>query len=306
MLGALDDEGLLQRTNDEVEATTSELPTSMSDLVVRRLRHLSGETLELLQITAVLGDAVSVRDMAAVAHRPPADLVAQLGEAFDAQLLDESGDRVVFRHQLVHDAIYQHVPAPARRLLHREAALALMQAGADPLDVADHLVLGAERGDEEAVAWLRAAAREASVQAPAVAVELLRRAEALLPGGHPDADVVSTEIVAATLTAGRVAEASARAEAVLARPHAAEVDAPLRVALLGALALQNRAVEVIAVAEAGLADSSRLQAGVEVPMLTHQSWAHTYTGDHRAGEAVARRGLSIAEEAGDAALTIAP
>ena len=87
-------------------------------------------------------------------------------DAFDAQLLDEADDRVVFRHQLVHDAIYQHVPPPARRLLHREAAVALMAAGADRLDVADHLMLGAERGDEQAVAWLRDAAREASGQAP--------------------------------------------------------------------------------------------------------------------------------------------
>jgi DNA-binding CsgD family transcriptional regulator len=304
MLRALDDEDLLQRNDDQVEAITSELPASMSDLVVRRLRHLSTETLELLQITAVLGDAVSLRDVAAVAPRAPTDLIAQLGEAFDAQLLDESGDGVAFRHQLVHDAIYQHVPAPARRVLHREAALALMSAGADPLDVAHHLVLGAERGDEQAVAWLRTAAREASLRAPAVAVELLRRAEALLPGGHPQADLVSAEIVVAMLTAGRVAEASARAEAVLARQHAAEVDTSLRVSLLGALALQNRAAEVIAVAQAGLAGTSGLPPAAEVPMLTHQSWAHTYTGDHRAGEAAARRALSIAEEAGNAALTI--
>lgn len=304
MLRSLDDEGLLRRDGGEVDATTSDLPPSLSDLVVRRLRHLSMGTLELLKITAVLGDAVSLRDVAAVAHRAPAELVAQLGEAFDAQLLDEAGERVVFRHQLVHDAIYQHVPAPARRILHRQAALALMNAGADPLDVADHLVLGAERGDEQAVAWLRGAAREASPRAPAVAVELLRRAEALLPGGHPDADVVSAEIVAALLRAGRVAEASARAEAVLARQHAAEVDGALRVALLGALALQNRAAELIRVVQAGLADSSRVPPAVEVPMLTHQSWALTYTGDHRAGEVAARRALSTAEEAGSAALTI--
>ncbi len=42
------------------------------------------------------------------------------------------------------------MPAAARRVLHREAAVALMAAGADPLDVADHLMLGAERGDEQA------------------------------------------------------------------------------------------------------------------------------------------------------------
>ncbi len=304
MLRSLADEGMLLRAGDSVEATTSELPASLSDLVVRRLQHLPRATLELLQVTAVLGDAVSLRDVAAVARRPPAEVVGQLSDAFDAQLLDEVDDRVVFRHQLVHDAIYQHMPPPARRLLHREAAVALMAAGADRLDVADHLLLGAERGDEQAVAWLRDAAREASAQAPLVSLELIRRAEALLPGGHRDADLVSSEVVQALLRAGKVAEASARAEAVLARQHAAEVDTPLRLALLGALALQNRAAELITLAQASLAGSARLRPSDQVLMLAQQSWALTYTGDRQAGESAASRALVIAEQAGDAAMTV--
>jgi hypothetical protein len=304
ILRSLADEGMLRRAGDSVEATTSELPASLSDLVVRRLRHLPRATLELLQVTAVLGDAVSLRDVAAVARRPSAEVVGQLSDAFDAQLLDEGDGRVVFRHQLVHDAIYQHMPPPARRLLHREAAVALMAAGADRLDVADHLMLGAERGDEQAVAWLRDAAREASAQAPLVTVELIRRAEALLPGGHHDADLVSSEVVQALLRAGKVAEASARAEAVLARQHAAEVDTPLRVALVGALALQNRAAELITIAQASLAGPARLRPSDQVLMLAQQSWALVYTGDPRAGESAASRALTIAEQAGDAAMTV--
>jgi DNA-binding CsgD family transcriptional regulator len=304
ILRSLADEGMLRRAGDSVETTTSELSASLSDLVVRRLRHLPRATLELLQVTAVLGDAVSLRDVAAVARRPAAEVVGQLSDAFDAQLLDEADDRVVFRHQLVHDAIYQHMPPSARRLLHREAAVALMAAGADRLDVADHLMLGAERGDEQAVAWLRDAAREASAQAPLVSVELIRRAEALLPGGHRDADLVSAEAVQALLRAGRVAEASARAEAVLARQHAAEVDTPLRVALVVALALQNRAAELISVAQASLADSARLRPSDQVLMLVQQSWALVYTGDPRAGESAASRALGIAEQADDAAMMV--
>jgi len=303
MLRSLADGNMLRREGDSVEPTTFELPASLGDLVVRRLRHLPTATLELLQITAILGDAVSLRDVAAVARRPPAEVVGQLRDAFDAQLLDEAAERVVFRHQLVHDAIYQHVPSPARRLLHREAAVALMAAGADHLDVAEHLMLGAERGDDEAVGWLRAAAREASARAPLVAVELVRHAEALLPEGHRDADPVASEVVQALLRAGQVVEASARAEAVLARPHAAEVDTPLRLALLGSLALQNRADELITVAQASL-DAAQLRPEEQVPMLAQQSWALTYTGDPRAGESAAARALAIAEEGAGAAMTV--
>ncbi len=303
MLRSLADGGMLRRVGDCVEPTTFELPASLSDLVVRRLRHLPTATLELLQVTAVLGDAVSLRDVATVARRPPAEVVGQLRDAFEAQLLDEADDRVVFRHQLVHDAIYQHVPPPARRLLHREAAVALMAAGADHLDVADHLMLGAERGDEQAVGWLRDAARDASGQAPLVTVELLLRAEALLPDGHRDVDLVASEVIQALLRAGRVSEASARAEAMLARQHAVELDTPLRLALLGALALQNRADELIALAQASLAGSG-LRPSDQVLVLAQQSWALTYTGDPRAAESAAGRGLVIAQQAGDTAMTV--
>jgi DNA-binding CsgD family transcriptional regulator len=304
MLRSLADEGVLRHAADRIDVTSSGLPASLSELVARRLRDLPRATLDLLQVTAVLGDAVSLRDVAAVSRRPPGDVAGQLSEAFDAQLLDEVDERVVFRHQLVHDAIYQHVPPPVRRLLHREAAVALMAAGADRLDVADHLIRGAERGDEQAVGWLRDAAREASGQAPLVTVELLRRAEALLPGGHRDADLVSAEVVQALLRAGSVAEASARAEAVLARHHTAEVDIPLRVALVGALALQNRADELITVVEASLAAPDRLGPSEQVLMLAQQSWALTYTGAPRAGESTAARGLAIAEQARDTAMSV--
>jgi DNA-binding CsgD family transcriptional regulator len=303
LLRSLADGGMLSRDGDSVEPTTFELPASLSDLVVRRLRHLPTPTLELLQIAAVLGDAVSLRDVGAVARRPPAEVVGQLRDAFEARLLDEAGGRVVFRHQLVHDAVYQHVPPPARRLLHREAAVALLAAGADHLAVADHLLLGAERGDEQAVAWLREAAREASTQAPSVTVELVRRAETLLPDGHRDADLLSSELVQALLRAGEVAEASTRAEAVLARQHAAEVDTPLRLALAGALALQNRAAELIALVETSLA-GPELRPDDQVSMLAQQSWASTYSDDPRGGETAASRALAIAEQAGEAAMTV--
>jgi len=304
LLQSLSDEGLLHRAGAAVEVTTSQLPTSLKDLVVRRLKHLPPATLELLQIAAVLGDAVSLGDVAAVARKPPVDVVALLTEAYDAQLLDDAGDRVVFRHQLVHDAIYQQMPPSVRRVLHHEAAAALMAAGAERLYVADHLVRGAERGDEQAVTWLREAAGDASSRAPSVALELLRRAESLLPGGHPEADLVSTEVVQALLHAGQVAEASARAEAVLARSHAPQVDTPLRLALVGALALQNRAVEVVALARESLEGTARLHPAGQVLMLAQQSWALTYLGDPGAAEAAARRAVDVAEHTGDPATTV--
>ncbi len=304
MLRSLSDEGMLRRDGDTIELTSSELPDSLSALVVRRLRYLPPSTLELLQVTAVLGDAVSILDVAAVARRPAGEVIAQLTEAFEARLLDSRDDSVVFRHQLVHDAVYQHMPASVRRHLHRDAADALTEAGADRLAVSDHLIRGASPGDLQAVDWLRDAAREAAGGAPATSVELLRRAEALLPDGHPDADLVSSELVQALLRAGQAADAATRAEAALARPHSAQADTPLRLALLSALTLQSRATELIAVSESTLTGPPELRLSERALVLAQQSWGRTVSGDLRSGEAAARLALATAERSGHPGMTV--
>ena len=74
----------------------------MGELVVRRLRYLPEITLQMLRLAATLGDAVSMRELSAVARLPTPDVVLALAEAFRAQLLDDEGDTLIFRHQLVH------------------------------------------------------------------------------------------------------------------------------------------------------------------------------------------------------------
>ncbi|ONI71637.1 hypothetical protein BWI15_15870 [Kribbella sp. ALI-6-A] len=301
---SLTTEGWLRRGPALAEAIADELPDSLHDLVVRRLRYLPAAALDLLRITAVLGDAVSVHDLAAVAGRSAVEVVSQLDEAFRARLLDEHADALVFRHQLVHDAIYQDVPQPVRRALHRDAAGILARTGADLLQVAGHLVRGAAPGDLEAVSWLRQAAREATAATPSVAVELLRRAMALLPAGHEDADLLAVELVEALQRAGMVAEASDLAEAVLGRAHRDDIDVPLRLALVSALSLQNRTSELIQHAEAALVQAPGLPAAEQALVLVQASYGRTFSGDFTGGEVTARRALDLAGRADGRAMTV--
>jgi hypothetical protein len=234
------------------EAVADELPSTLRDLVLRRLRYLPVGTLNVLQLAALLGEAVSIRDLAVVACRPASDLIADLSEAFRGRLLDERAEVVVFRHQLVQQAIYEDVPMPARRALHREAAGALAHSGAEMSKVASHLLLGADRGDLEAVRWLRDASVGAAPSAPTAAVKLLRFAIELLPPGHTDTDLATAELAKALQRSGQVAEAATVAESVLARSHRADVDIPLRMTLVSALSLQNRPIALVDRAESAL------------------------------------------------------
>ena len=297
-------EGWLRLGPTSAEAFADELPGSLRDLVLRRLRYLPTGTLDLLQVASVLGDAVSVQDLASVSRRSATEVVAELGEAFRARLLDEHEDALVFRHQLVQQAIYEDLPRPVRRALHRDAAGALVRSGADLSQVAGHVVRGADRGDLEAVRWLRQAAVDAAAGAPAVAVELLRRADALLPTGHHDADLVAAELAEALLRAGKVAEASTLAEAVLGRPHRSEADVRMRLTLVSALSLQNRTTVLIDHAEAALVHSPGLSLADQSLVLAQASYGRTFSGDFTAGETTARRALELGERAGSAAMTV--
>ena len=71
ILRSLSIEGWLRRSSEFAEATADELPGSLRDLVLRRLGYLPTATLELLQVASVLGDAVSIHDLAVVRRRPP-------------------------------------------------------------------------------------------------------------------------------------------------------------------------------------------------------------------------------------------
>jgi DNA-binding CsgD family transcriptional regulator len=303
LLRSLSAEGWLRHDGRLVEAAADELPRTLRDLVLRRLRYLPPGVLDVLRLAAVLGESASIHDLAAAAGQTPVAVVADLAEAFRGRLLDESGEVVAFRHQLVQQAIYEDLPVTVRRALHRDVAGSLARVGAPSSKVASHLLLGADCGDLEAVRWLRRAAAEATPGSPSVGVELTRRAFELLPLGHSDADVVSSELAAAMMRSGQVADAAQVAAEVLGRPHRDDVDVPLKLTLVDALSLQNRGPELIARAERALA-SPNLRPADRALVLTQLSYGKTFSGDLVGGEAAARQALVIAEQARSTEMTV--
>jgi hypothetical protein len=303
VLRSLAAEGWLRQGTDDVDATADELPSSLREIVLRRIRYLPPDSLDLLQLASVLGDAASVEDLAAVSRRPAKDVMADLAEAYRARLLDERDDAVVFRHQLVQQAIYESLPTPVRRAHHRDAAGILAPTGENLSRIATHLLRGAEPGDIEAIGWLRQAAAEAIGGSPAVAVDLLASAQSLLPVGHGEGDLIAMELADALLQAGRVAEASGLAEEVLDRPHRDGADVSLRLTLVSALSLQNRPVELIARAESAF-ESPNLEPAQRALVLTQESYGRTFSGDFAGGEATARRAFDLAQVADDVAMIV--
>ena len=118
------------------------------------------------------------------------------------RVLDDDGDRLRFRHDLIRDALYEDLPLNVRQGLHREAGQRLAGSGAPILQVAEQFARGARSGDAEAVGWLTRAARQAAPTSPDVAADLLERAIALMNPADPGRGRMLAEQAESLMLAG--------------------------------------------------------------------------------------------------------
>jgi predicted ATPase len=136
-------EGAIRTVDGRAEVTAPSLPPSLRLTILRRLSLLPEETLEALRSASILGSSFALTDLSSVAGRSVADLSAALAEAIRARVVEDDGDRLRFRHDLIREAIYQDLPTSVRVGLHREAGHRLARSGAPALQVAAHLARGA-------------------------------------------------------------------------------------------------------------------------------------------------------------------
>jgi len=298
LVAVLDRQGSISKTAAglwEIEDVAT--PASLPITILRRARLLPTDTLELLSLAAVLGSSFAVADLATLSHRPAVELVPSLRAALAAAVLEESGDRLAFRHDLIHAALYQDLPLSLRRSLHHEFGRALAAAGAPAYRVAEHLARGAERGDRQAVDWLARAGREAAPSAPQVAVQLLSQAIELAGDGARDLDALRVDLALVLMWSGRNLEGETLARQVLARADSATA-AWLSVWLARSLGQRGESDEARVLAHRaqaleGLPERHRLVLQAIEAMLLVQ------LGRHQAAAELASAALDRARALGD-------
>jgi class 3 adenylate cyclase/tetratricopeptide (TPR) repeat protein len=134
VLRSLVEEGTVYRTAagrwDRKSAGEVELPTSIREIVERRLRRLNGEDQRLLSVAAVLGTEFRPGLLAAVAGVPEDALVEPLERMLGAQVIKERSptgvDAVyVFTDAQLRSMLYEDLSFLRRRGYHQKAATAL-------------------------------------------------------------------------------------------------------------------------------------------------------------------------------------
>lgn len=151
--------------------------------VARRLLARLGKphSVEVARAVAVLGADAEVRRIARLAGLS-VDQVSAALDALEAADVMARERPVEFVHPIARSAIYAAIPAGERARLHAVAAAMLRDEGAATERIASHSLVTEPAGDQESVAFLVAAARDALARgAPSSAAAYLRRALAEPP-----------------------------------------------------------------------------------------------------------------------------
>ncbi len=193
-------------------------PHSYAATVLTRLARLSPSTRDLVTAAAVLGTRAPLHAVAGMAGlEQPMDAAEEATAAGLVRLTrGPAGGELSFVHPLMRAAVYDDLPGPRRRGLHRAAAGLVDRAAS-----LRHRVAAAEGADAALSAELRTAGQEElAVGALGAAASYLQLASRVEPDAQA-ADVYLYQAVELLLIGGDVFGAAARAEQVHARPISA-------------------------------------------------------------------------------------
>lgn len=211
-------DGLAAERPDGARATGSGLPEHLVLDVRATVESLPAGTVRLVRNGAVLGRSFTVADAAALLGGPATETVLPwLEPAVRAGVLRDTGERIVFQHDLLRQAVHADLPPSVRQDLHRAAARHVLDTGGSVVDAADHVLSSATVGDLDAVDVLRRAAQATAGHAPSTAAELAERAFRLLRVTDTGWAETGVEAVALLDAADRGGEARAVADALLAQ-----------------------------------------------------------------------------------------
>ncbi len=160
------------------------VPRAVLAAIREELVAVSADGRIALAAAAVAGEPFEPELVAAIAERTVSAVLGTIDELirFDFIRPTVAPRRFRFRHPIVRRAVYDGMPRGWRIGAHSRAAIALAATHAPPSTRAHHVESSATIGDEEAIAVLVQAGRDAAPRAPETAGRWLLAATRLLPG----------------------------------------------------------------------------------------------------------------------------
>jgi DNA-binding CsgD family transcriptional regulator/tetratricopeptide (TPR) repeat protein len=174
----------LRGVSEEAPGSRFSVPQRYASVIEQRLSALSEGTRRLVLAMSVFGTSIDTASLCVMLECRADQLVGPLQEAITAGLIDERGEHIEFRHDLLRDAVYRSIPRNHVAVMQRAAFAALAKHSDGPAGrermagFADGL---ARPGDLELAELLSSTARALEHAAPDEAARLSHRAAQIAP-----------------------------------------------------------------------------------------------------------------------------
>jgi DNA-binding CsgD family transcriptional regulator len=277
-------------TAAEVTGAVTAGEGSLLETISHRLDFLPRPVRDVLCVAAMLGRGFDLAELSLVLGTSTIELWEVVAESMRSGLLVDGGEKLLFRHDLIRQALAEDLPVAVRTALHLRIGQALVAAGAPPERVAEHVLAGASL-DGRTLDWIIGTSPELVLRAPALAVDLLEHALTRTERDDPRAPVLRLRLARALIWAGRPAQAGQVAGAALAANHDGAQDAALRWLLAQARYQQGQLAEAIDEAERALA-APAVTAGDAMRFRGLTAQCYFYLGRM---DAAAATGTALAE-----------
>jgi DNA-binding CsgD family transcriptional regulator len=293
-----------------VSADTAELlgdvtatPASLRVAIGSRLGFMPAPTLRTVQMAALLGNEFDAAELAVVTDQPVAQLSGVLADAVAGGVISDIGERLRFRHELIHQILLEQTPLGIRRALHGEIARLLAEAGSPVDSVARHLLTAPGRLEDWALSWLATTSESALYALPHVSADLLGQAVDSADDGDGRWETLASRLASVQFWLGRDGAAAGVAARVVAQTTDQILAARLRILIMRSAGRRGRPQDAL--------PSTLDQSGDDgLPPLWRSrlaAWSaqiRANAGEPRAGARLAAAALELATASGDP-LTIA-
>jgi DNA-binding CsgD family transcriptional regulator len=233
LLEGLREEKLVRVDSGQATLIDYRLPDRVSTSMRERLARMPQAPRQVATVAGSLGRTFSISELAEMLALPAASLLGSVEQLIDAGIVQERGDQLSFRHDLVREAVRGASAPSTRRALDRQAADVMLARGALPVEVAIQLAASAAPGDEVAITTLLAAAEALATTDPGASADLSRRALELAPERHPLRGPLVVQAAMSLHAAGRIEEAKAFADNAMRAVLPAAEEAEVRLGIAG-------------------------------------------------------------------------
>ncbi|MGI8551425.1 MAG: ATP-binding protein [Dehalococcoidia bacterium] len=156
-------------TSSDAAVQEWSVPAGVREVIDVRLSRLGAEANRLLEAATVLGDGLHFDVLADVSQIEVGTLLDAVDEVVTAGILQEEGDRYVFSHALIRQAVAEKLSQPRRQRLYLQAATAIERNRRRNLDpylgtIAEHYRQAGYAAAEQTLTYARRAAESAVAQ----------------------------------------------------------------------------------------------------------------------------------------------